>query len=236
MKPITTAFFLAITLTWAPLSGLAGGHLSALDKTPAPAESVQNATSSARPSRGEEEGREFRLKVRELADRLVTDQVSAISGKTIIPVSFVSVDSFERSSSFGKLVGEQLISEFSAMGFAVREYRIRNAPKPRPGSGEFMLTRSPGAQPAFSANDLVLAGTYYSDQDNVYVNARLFKAVDGMVVSAASMVLPQSFATKTMLARGGGLMLAPAETRIEAFADEADLSGMGFLFSEEDLH
>jgi hypothetical protein len=39
-----------------------------------------------------------------------------------------------------------------------------------------------------------------------------------------------------MLARGGGFMLAPAETRIEAFADEADLSGMGFLFSEEDLH
>lgn len=240
MKPILTILAFAI-IVFGAQAGRADEHVSAFDASPVQSTSGEAGTLAAdpefsRPARGVEEGREFRLKVRELADRLVEADAASISGKTIVPVSFVSVDSFERSSSFGKLVCEQLISEFSGMGMRVKEYRIRTAPQSRPGSGEFMLTRSPMAQPSFMADDLVLAGTYYFDEDNVYVNARLFTALDGMVVSAASMVLPQSFATRTMLARGGGLSLAPAETGVKAFVDEADLTGMGFLFSEEDLH
>jgi TolB-like protein len=188
------------------------------------------------PKAGIEDGREFRLKIRELADRLLEADEASLRGRTIVPVSFVSVDGFDRSSSFGKLVSEQLISELNRRGLHIREYRTRNAPEPRPGAGEFMLTREPAARPALEPGVLVAAGTYYSDEDNLFINARLFDALDGMVLTAASMVMPQNPTTRTMLARGAGLRLAPAETGIKAFSDMTDKSSMGFLFNEEDLH
>jgi TolB-like protein len=213
--------------TGAPIGGAAGGGEALLQRT---------GRDMAMPAPWVEEGREFRLKVRELADRLLEANEGAVSGRTILAASFVSVDQFDKSSSFGKLVSEMLISEFNRRGMRVREYRTRTGPEPVPGSGEFMLTREPAARPVLGANDLVLAGTYYSDEANVFVNARLFDADGGMVLSASSMVLPQSETTRTMLARGSGMRMMPAETGIRAFSDMADESSIGFLFNEEDLH
>lgn len=213
--------------TGAPIGGPSGDEEALLQRTD---------RDMAMPAPWVEEGREFRLKARELADRLLEANEEAVSGRTILAASFVSVDQFDRSSSFGKLVSEMLVSEFNRRGLRVREYRTRSAPEPVPGSGEFILTREPAARPALGAGDLVLAGTYYSDEANVFVNARLFDAVDGMVLSASSMVLPQSETTRTMLARGSGMRMQPAETGIRAFSDMTDKSSIGFLFNEEDLH
>jgi hypothetical protein len=50
---------------------------------------------------------------------------------------------------------------------------------------------------------MFVAGTYYQDKENVFVNVRMFRAADGMVLRAAQLVFPQTGVSKRMLANTG---------------------------------
>jgi TolB-like protein len=179
------------------------------------------------------EARELRLTIREMADRLLEGGPGELAGMTIVPASFVSLDDFRRSSTFGKMFSEQLISEFSRLGLRVVEYRTSGPVRGEPGAGEFALSRNARSG---ASNAAVLTGTYAFDEKNVFINARLFRASDGSVLRASSMVMPQNPTTRQLLARGAAVRLAPAETAIKSFEGTAEEPELGSLFGEEDLH
>lgn len=147
------------------------------------------------------DARELKLKVRELAEQLIADMNDcSLQGAAALPSSFVHLDDFDRTSSFGRLLGEQLIYEFNQRGYPVREYRMPGTIRVN-DKGEFALSRHIGK---VSAKTPVIVGTYYNDKSAVFVNARLVRPSDGRVLRTASLVLENNALTQRMLRAGGG--------------------------------
>ncbi|BBD07883.1 FlgO family outer membrane protein [Desulfovibrio ferrophilus] len=182
-------------------------------------------------------GREIRLKVREMASQLFEKLgTNGLQDGVAMPASFVNQDNFESSSSFGRYIAEQLFYELNQLGIPVREYRTLPRIMTRPEDGEFALTRSMEEQAPVPTTGLVLTGTYYFDKHNVFVNARLFRPLDGMVLRTANLVFAQTPVTRTMLSRGTGIRLQQAETEVKSFAKLKDEASLEFMLQQDDLH
>lgn len=137
------------------------------------------------PARGDAE--EVRLYARELASQ-ITGGVSGdapLTGVVSIPTAFVDQDT-RLTSSFGRLMGEQMIYELNSRGFPVQEAR-GNVPK-----------ASKGKKKAPSQALAVLAGTYYVDNQNLFVNARLVEP-SGRVIRTGSVLVPMNNTLRRML-------------------------------------
>ncbi|WP_290924610.1 FlgO family outer membrane protein [Halodesulfovibrio sp.] len=147
--------------------------------------------------------REVKLKVRELADQLLTDlDWEAFKSASILPVTFVEQDNFERSSAFGRYIAEALIYEFNQRNVPVKEYRIGNEIKGRRGEGEFMLTRNHRTY-VKNRRSLAVVGTYYQVKGSVFVNARMVRVSDNSVLRTAQLVFQQTDVVRRMLADTG---------------------------------
>ncbi len=150
------------------------------------------------------EARELKLKIRELCEQLISNiNQAGLYGTVALPTSFVNQDDFEQSSSFGRYVAEQMFYEFNQRGFPIREYRIGQDIVMRESEGDFYLTRKDGSFPIPQGSSVVIAGTYYQDKFSLFVNARLLRPADGMVLRTAQMVMPMTGVAKRMLAHSG---------------------------------
>lgn len=188
----------------------------------------------APPSPDLEDARELRLRVRELAAQLL-EAGERLPGAVALPASFVHQDDFSRSSSFGRLLAELLFHELVRRGVPVREYRALPSISPREG-GEFALTRDPNLVVPLGPDDMVVTGAYYFDKRSVYVNARIFRAGDGLVLRTAGLVFGQNETTRTMLARGAGVALRQAYTGFSSFREAKGQGSLGLALLERDIH
>lgn len=188
----------------------------------------------APPSPALEDARELRLRVREMASQLL-EAGDRLPGAVALPASFVHQDDFNSSSSFGRLMAELLFHELTRRGVPVREYRALPSISPREG-GEFALTRDPNLVVPLGPDAMVVTGTYYFDKRSVYVNARIFRAGDGLVLRTAGLVFGQTEGTRTMLARGTGMTTQQAYVRFGSFKEAKDQGSLGLALMERDLH
>ncbi len=183
-----------------------------------------------------EGAQELKLKVRELADQLLSnDARGSIAGIIALPASFVSQDNFRQSSSFGRYIAEQMFYEFNQRGVPIREYRIGPELVSVPGEGDFMLTRGAGNIVMNSNRAAVIVGTYYTDKNNVFVNARLINGVNGMVLRTANVVFPQTKVTETMLANRT-VHLEPSYVGIKDFNTQTQATDLSAIDLGEDIH
>lgn len=146
------------------------------------------------------DARELKLKMRELASQLVAGLDASFSSYIALPTAFVSQDDFERSSSLGRFVVEQMFYEFNQRGLPTREYRL-DGKLVRRDDGEFILARKNDATP-LDPRTLYLAGTYYTDNFSIFINARLLRS-DGRVVRAGQLVMTSTPLTRRMIAASG---------------------------------
>ncbi len=150
------------------------------------------------------EARELKLQIRELCEQLISNiNNSGLHGTVALPTSFVHQDDFDSTSSFGRYISEQMFHEFTMRGFPIREYRIATDITMRAGEGEFFLDRITGTLTIPQNAAVVVVGTYYQDKYSLFLNARLLRAADGMVLRTAQMVMPITGVTRRMLARSG---------------------------------
>ena len=148
------------------------------------------------------EARELKLKVRELCDQLLSTMPNdGLMGFVALPASFVDQEDFDRSSPFGRFLSESLFYEFNQRGFPVRDYRMPGTLRTREGEGEFVLSRQLGTLPGREAWAVFVTGTYYRDKYAVFLNARLIRASDGLVLRTAQLVLPANELVARMLPR-----------------------------------
>ena len=180
--------------------------------------------------------RELRLKVREMASQLFEAGKNDLAGGVTMPASFVNQDNFDSSSSFGRYIAEQLFYELNQLGVPVREYRTMARIMTRPQDGEFALSRRMEEAAGVPTAGLVLTGTYYFDKHTVFVNARLYRPLDGMVLRTANLVFGQTPVTRTMLTRGTGIRLRQAEMEMKSLAKLKDEKSLEFMLEQEDLH
>lgn len=166
------------------------------------------------------DARELKLRIRELADQLLTTMPSAgLAGYIALPASFVNQDNFDETSSFGRFIAEQLFYEFNQRGFPVREYRYPGSVAVRPGDGEFVLTREMGTLSGRGADVVFITGTYYREYDNTFVNARMVRGSDGLVLRTGQLIIRNNAVVDDMFRRrttrrlsSGGLSICDFET------------------------
>jgi len=188
------------------------------------------------PAEGTAAGRELKLKIRELADQLLSvESLNSLTDSIALPTSFVNQDNFQQSSSFGRYIAEQMFYEMNQRGLAVREYRTGTEIVSRPGEGDFFLTRSAGNVVMNSRRAVALVGTYYSDRYNVYVNARLINGVTGMVLRTANVVFPQTRVTREMLAHTT-VNLQKAYTQVMDYETVTRATDLTAIDLGEDIH
>ena len=118
--------------------------------------------------------------------------------------TFVNVDDLYSSSTFGRMVGEQLMSELAMKGFDVIELRHTDALQFLDRGGEFALSRDAGMVRPERNLAGVVVGTYVASPERVYVNARLIDPSTSVVLSAGSVEMSKT-PELTKLLRGGSL-------------------------------
>lgn len=144
----------------------------------------------APPPASRADAEEVRLYARELASQ-ITRGISgdaSLTGVVSVPSAFVDQDT-RMVTPFGRLMGEQMIYELNSRGFPVQEARGA-APA---------ATKSKGRKAAAPAQPFaVLAGSYYADKDNLFVNARLVEP-SGRVLRTGSALIPMTPTLRRML-------------------------------------
>ncbi len=118
--------------------------------------------------------------------------------------TFVNIDDLYASSTFGRMVGEQLMSELAMKGFDVVELRHADALQFLDTSGEFALSRDVRTVRGHRNLAAVVVGTYVVSPERVYVNARLIEPSTSLVLSAGSVEMSKTRELSKLL-RGGSM-------------------------------
>jgi TolB-like protein len=116
--------------------------------------------------------------------------------------TFVNLDDLYTSSTFGRMVAEQLMSELTMRGFDVVELRHSEALQFLDSSGEFALSRDVRVVRPERNLSAVVVGTYVVSPDRVYVNARLVDPSSSLILSAGSVEMSKTREMAKLL-RGG---------------------------------
>lgn len=139
------------------------------------------------------DAQELKLKMRELVSQLLdTWPGDSLTNVVALPTTFVSLDNFQETSGLGRFMAESLFYEFNTRGFGVREYRTNGVIHMAPGRGEFTLSRALPDIKIDSDWAGLVVGTYYRDRDVVFVNVRMIRPSDGLVLRTAQLVLPMT--------------------------------------------
>ncbi len=153
-----------------------------------------------------------RMKTIYIAEQLLKNlKDTSLKDKKIAVLPFYNLESLEQTTAFGQFMGEQLISELSELGLNIVEIRNNQSIYMARKIGELFLLRSNSIDNKvlrhieieelrkIFGQDLVgiVCGTYFNsgkiaskkaetDDSLCYVNTRIIRIPDSMVVSTAS--------------------------------------------------
>jgi TolB-like protein len=121
-----------------------------------------------------------------IADTLMMNAKHRLDSETpIIVASFVNVNNLEESSTFGRIIAEQISSRFSQNGFKVREVKLRNKSLyMEKGKGEFLLSRDLNEVSRKHNASALVVGTYGNGSRSILVSARVVNPEDGLIISS----------------------------------------------------
>lgn len=151
-----------------------------------------------------------RFKTSYLADQ-IDEYFRGTDPGPLAVATFVSADDLYSTSSFGRMVAEQMMSELAMKGYQVIELRAGNSLQFRPTGGEFALSRDLNEVKHERQLGAIVTGTYVVSPVRVYLNARLIDPSTSAVLSAASVEMSKTDELKRLL-RGGSV--APSLERI----------------------
>jgi len=106
---------------------------------------------------------------------------------TITITSFVDLEQLNKTSQFGRVLGESLFSELFVRGFNVSDFRGQHAISVN-GNGEFYITRNITKLQSEVPNTYILVGTYTKIDQNIMINARILDNKTGKIVSSARVI------------------------------------------------
>lgn len=131
------------------------------------------------------------------ADDLISDARFGSRGSVPVLIGTLNdVDKLERSSTFGRMVAEQISARFAQRGYNVAELKMRNSVNIKQGlgdpneSGEFLLSRDIGAISGEHQAAAAVTGTYAVAGKEVMVNLKMIDVATGKVISATDFSVP----------------------------------------------
>lgn len=133
------------------------------------------------------------------AELLKRSALSAIDGRPILATSFVNIDNLTESSTLGRTLAELFVSGLSQQGIPVTEVKMREDLYIREKLGEMILSRQLDRLSQSHDAQAVLIGTYGIGGENIYVNARLVRTKDNLILGSQELTVPITQDIKTMI-------------------------------------
>lgn len=104
---------------------------------------------------------------------------------TIIVASFVDVNNLKKSSTFGRIMAEQVGSRFAQKGYKIIEMKLRqNSVFVEEGEGEFLLSRDLKEVSLTHNASAVVVATYARTRDRIYISARIVNPADSTILAS----------------------------------------------------
>ncbi|MBU0673795.1 MAG: hypothetical protein KJ950_04050 [Proteobacteria bacterium] len=139
--------------------------------------------------------------VKDLARQLIHHGGVWMKEDAVVAVAtFVNLNHLYTTSALGRFLAEQLIAELQQGGVKVVEIRKSPAMLIRYGSGEYGLSRDMDELSYVQQAGVTVVGTYLESNDRVYLNARIIRNQDNMVVSTAALDLAMDEEVRMLLA------------------------------------
>ncbi|MBW1780236.1 MAG: hypothetical protein JRL30_05810 [Deltaproteobacteria bacterium] len=118
----------------------------------------------------------------------------------IMAASFVNIDNLTTSSTFGRIISEQVASRLAQHGFRIIEIKLRQESVfIKKGQGEFMLSRELKDLGTSREIRAVLVGTYAISKYFIFVSARIVRTDDSSVLAGCDYEVPNDAITKSIL-------------------------------------
>lgn len=119
----------------------------------------------------------------------------------LIAASFANIDNLSESSTFGRMASEIISAGLTERGYQVIEVKMRDSLFIKQGAGEFMLSRQVKSISKAHNAQAVILGTYAVGGKNLYVNVRIVRSTDNIVLGSHDFKLPINDDIKHMLGR-----------------------------------
>ena len=133
------------------------------------------------------------------ADRMIKQSKKRLDPGNLIATSFSNIDNLQNSSTFGRIIAQQIGSGFSRRGHPVVELLLRDTVYIGIKEGEFLLSRALKDLSIEHDAQAVIVGTYGIGANNVFVTTKLIRADDGVVLGSDSFALRLGPDTKRLL-------------------------------------
>ncbi len=111
---------------------------------------------------------------------------------TIAVTSFVDLNQLNKTTQFGRILGESMINELFVRGFNVSEFRGQGAISINK-NGEFYITRDTKKLNGEVPNTYVLVGTYAQIEDRTLLNVRIIDNKTGKLIASAREIYDQDY-------------------------------------------
>lgn len=141
---------------------------------------------------------DFNSRIIFLADQIERNLDRKVLSNTFIVTSFTNLDRLSETTSFGRLVAENMIHELQVRRWNVFEVRLTNSIIINE-AGEFSLSRDiKKLKDQYSIGGIV-TGTYTVAGNNIIINARVIDINTGVVVSSGQTHMPLSWFVDELL-------------------------------------
>ncbi|HHB92665.1 MAG TPA: hypothetical protein ENK59_05575 [Thioploca sp.] len=133
-------------------------------------------------------------------DKLIQDATPILSPQTnLLVTSIADIDNLTYTTTFGRLLGEQLASRFTQQGYMVTEAKFNDNLKIIPRNGEFVLSRELRELRDFSWVNMVITGTYAVSKNKVYITLKILDFTTSKVIASYAYTLPTGQNTLSLL-------------------------------------
>ncbi|MBU0481889.1 MAG: hypothetical protein KKG47_12390 [Proteobacteria bacterium] len=164
------------------------------------------------------------VQVAELVARLLANSREDFTDEYVLAVStFVNLNDLYVTSSLGRFLAEQLVAELQSRGAEVVEIRKTPAIMIRQREGEYGLSRDMDELSFVQGAQGVVTGTYAVSGDRIFLNARVLRNSDNLILASASLALEIDREIRYMLAdeksSGRRVLKTTAAVPVRSFAE-----------------
>lgn len=138
---------------------------------------------------------------REAVGRLVAGlDVAATGPGPVLVATVVNVNDLSRSAPLGRTLSEQYANNMAAIGFNVKEIKLRGDVFVKEGAGELLLSREIKDIARNHNASMVLVGTYSPAANFTYVSMKLVRTEDSRIIRGHDYALPNDRDVQRLLA------------------------------------
>ena len=128
--------------------------------------------------------------IADTVDKIAQQLLATMKHKDIGAVaitSFVDLHKLNKTTHFGRVMGESFFNELNKRGVNVMDFRGQKALSVN-ADGEFFLSRNVKKLNSPIENAYVLVGTYSKIEDGVIINSRIIDNANGRVIASSRVV------------------------------------------------